>query len=307
MIRAGIIGGSDPIAGELLSILINHPDVEIAWVNAPNSSGCLISDTHKGLIGETYLRFTDNIDFDNIDVLFLCTSDGRSKALLSTAIIPEKLKIVDLSGDFRIDGADSNFVYGLPELNRKALVRGALRASVPSAMANVLALTLLPLAKNLLLNSPITAVAVTSTTDPVIIDRPLGHKQVDELRATLESLQVSFNSPITFTPIRGTHSRGIHAVAYMQCPLELDDLIRIYEDFYSDHSFTFVTSSMPILSDVTNTNKCLLHLAKVGDILVVTGVIDNLVKGSAGQAVHNMNLLFGLHERVGLALKSINS
>ncbi len=307
MIRAGVIGGTNRSAGELLSILINHPDVEIAWVNAPNSTGSLISDTHKGLIGETYLRFTDNIDFNSIDVLFLCTTDGRSKALLSTTVIPEKLRIVDLSADFRIDGEASNFVYGLPELNRKALVRGATHASVPSAMASVLGLALLPLAKNLLLNSPITAVAVTSTTDPVVIDRPLGHRQVEELRATLQSLQSSFNAPISFTPIRGSHTRGIHAVAYLQCPLELDEVIRLYEDFYSDHSFTFITPRMPLLSDVTNTNKCLLHIDKVDGNLVVTGVIDNLTKGAAGQAVHNMNLLFGLHERVGLALKAINS
>lgn len=307
MIRAGIIGGSDAVAGELLSILINHPDVEIAWVNAPNEKGTLVADTHKGLIGETYLRFTDTVDFSNINILFLCTTDGRSKALLSTAVIPDKVKIVDLSGDFRIDGAASNFVYGLPELNRKALVRGATRAAVPSAMATVLGLTLLPLAKNLLLNSPITAVAVTSTTDPVVIDRPLGHRQVEELRASLESLQVSFNAPITFTPIRGSHTRGIHAVAFLQCPLDLDEVIHLYEDFYSDHSFTFVTPRMPMLSDVTNTNKCLLHIAKVDGNIVITGVIDNLVKGAAGQAVHDMNLLFGLHERVGLALKAINS
>lgn len=304
MIRVGIIGGADKIAGELISILINHPDVEIAWVNAPNSGANLVSDVHPHLFGETFLRFTDKANFNEIDALFLCTPDGHSRALMTSAIIPERVRIIDLSADFRIDSADFGFVYGLPELNRKAMVRGATRVAVPSAMATAIELSLLPLAKNLLLNDEIVSAAVTATTDPTPITAPLGHQQVNEINATLQALQSSFNAVIRLMPIRGAQQRGINTVTYIKCALGLDEVIRIYEDFYADHSFTFVTPRMPHINDVFNTNKCLLNIAKVDDRLVISAVIDNLVKGSAGQAVHGMNLLFGLQERVGLTLKS---
>lgn len=304
MIRVGIIGGADKIAGELISILINHPDVEIAWVNAANANSGMVADTHPQLFGETYLRFTDKANFDEIDALFLCNPNGQSRALMDSAIIPERVRIIDLSADFRIDGADYGFVYGLPELNRKAMVRGAMRVAVPSAMATAIELSLLPLAKNLLLNDEIISAAVTATTDPATITAPLGHQQVDEISATLQTLQSSFNAVIRLMPIRGAQQRGINTVTYIKCALDLDDVIRIYEDFYADHSFTFVTPRVPHIYDVFNTNKCLLNIAKVDDRLVISAVIDNLVKGSAGQAVHDMNLLFGLHERVGLTLKS---
>jgi len=304
MIRVGIIGGADKIAGELISILINHPDVEIAWVNATNANSNLVSDMHPQLFGETYMRFTDKANFDEIDALFLCIPDGRSRALMASAIIPERVRIIDLSSDFRINGADYGFVYGLPELNRKAMVRGAKRVAVPSAMATAIELSLLPLAKNLLINDEIISAAVTATTDPTTITAPLGHQQANEIIAALQALQSSFNSVIRLMPIRGAQQRGVNTVTYIKCALDLDEVIRIYEDFYADHSFTFVSPRIPHINDVFNTNKCLLNIAKADDRLVISTVIDNLVKGSAGQAVHDMNLLFGLQERVGLTLKS---
>lgn len=319
MIRTGIIGGAGYTAGELIRLLVNHPDVELAWVHSTSNAGNLLADVHQGLIGETYLRFTDKIAWDDIDVLFCCTPHGKTREFMEDTVVPERVKIIDLSTDYRIEDGSHEFVYGLPELNRKRLVRGATRVANPGCFATAIQLALLPLAKNLLLNSDIHVTAITGSTgagvkpsatshfswrnDNVSVYKPFRHQHLAEIRQSLSTLQNSFKADINFIPVRGCFSRGIMAIVYLDCPLELDEIRKLYEDYYDDHSFTFVTDKAPDLKDVVNTNKCILHLDKVDGKLLITSVIDNLVKGASGQAVHNMNLIFGLQERVGLTLK----
>lgn len=319
MIRAGIIGGAGYTAGELIRLLVNHPDVELAWVNSTSNAGNRVADIHQGLIGETSLRFTDDTPWDDIDVLFCCTPHGKTREFMDATAVPERVKIIDLSTDYRIEDGTHDFVYGLPELNRKRLVRGATRVANPGCFATAIQLALLPLAKNLLLNSDIHVTAITGSTgagvkpsptshfswrnDNVSVYKPFRHQHLAEIRQSLSSLQSSFKADINFIPVRGCFSRGIMAIVYTDCPLELEQVRKLYEDYYDDHSFTFVTDKAPDLKDVVNTNKCILHLDKVDGKLLITSVIDNLIKGASGQAVHNMNLIFGLQERVGLALK----
>ncbi|MBD5425746.1 MAG: N-acetyl-gamma-glutamyl-phosphate reductase [Bacteroides sp.] len=320
MIRAGILGGEGFAAGELIRLLINHPDVELARVQSKLYADRLITEVHQGMEGETYLRFTPEVDFDGLDVVFCCYPHGNTSRLLADRELPEGLKVIDLARDFRIESPDHEFVYGLPELNRRRLVHGATRVANPGAFATAIELALLPLAKNLLLNAPVHITAITGFSgsaveksspdqlawhrDNVSIYQPLHHDHLPEIRQVLQTLQSSFSSEIMFIPMRGSFARGMLITAYMDMPVSIDQLRSLYEDYYADHSFTFVVDRRPDLKDVVNTNKCLIHLEKVGDRLLVTAVIDNIIKGAAGQAVHNMNLLFGLHEKVGLALKS---
>ncbi len=320
MIRAGILGGEGFAAGELIRLLINHPDVELSRVQSKLYDGRLLTEVHQGMEGETYLRFTADVDFDDLDVVFCCYPHGHTSQLFANRQLPEGLKVIDLARDFRIESPESDFVYGLPELNRRRLVHGVTRVANPGAFATAIELALLPLAKNLLLNSPIHVTAITGFSgsaveksspdqlawhrDNVSIYQPLHHDHLPEIRQTLQTLQSSFNSELLFIPMRGSFARGMLITAYMDMPVSLDQLRNLYEDYYADHSFTFVVDRRPDLKDVVNTNKCLIHLEKIGNRLLITAVIDNIIKGAAGQAVHNMNLLFGLHEKVGLALKS---
>lgn len=319
MIKAGIIGGAGYTAGELIRLLINHPDVQLMWVNSSSNAGNPVASVHQGLIGETDLVFTDQTPFDEINVLFFCTPHGQTRTFLESHSVPDDLRIIDLSTDYRHQDGTHDFVYGLPELNRKAIVRGAKHIANPGCFATAIQLALLPLAKNLLLNKDVHVFAITGSTgagvkpaptshfswrnDNISIYKPFRHQHLDEIRQSLSQLQNSFASEIDFIPVRGCFSRGIFATLYLDCPVELSEIRRLYDDYYSDHNFTFVTDKMPDLKDVVNTNKCLLHLEKEGNKLIIVSVIDNLLKGASGTAVHNMNLLFGLHERTGLCLK----
>ncbi|MDD2960531.1 MAG: N-acetyl-gamma-glutamyl-phosphate reductase [Muribaculaceae bacterium] len=318
MIKAGIIGGAGYTAGELIRLLLIHPDVEISWVNSTSNAGNDITAVHQGLIGETDLKFTSTTEWDKIDVLFCCTPHGETRRFMEANAVPEDLKIIDLSTDYRHKDDTHDFVYGLPELNRKHIIR-AKHVANPGCFATAIQLALLPLAKNLMLNSDIHVNAITGSTgagvkpsatshfswrnDNISIYKPFKHQHLDEIRQSLVQLQNSFNSEINFIPVRGCFARGIFATIYMDCPIELDVLRKLYDDYYDDHNFTFVSDKMPDLKDVVNTNKCILHLSKEGNKLLIVSVIDNLIKGASGQAVHNMNLLFGLHERAGLSLK----
>lgn len=319
MIKAGIIGGAGYTAGELIRLLINHPDVELRWVNSNSNAGNKVCDVHQGLVGETDIKFTTQTPLDDIDVLFCCTPHGESRKFIGSHSIPEDLRIIDLSTDFRNNDGSHDFVYGLPELNRPTIVNGARHIANPGCFATCIQLALLPLAKNLLLNSVINVTAITGSTgagvkpsptshyswrnDNVSIYKPFKHQHLAEIKQSLTQLQHSFKSDINFIPMRGCFSRGILASVYLDCPIDLDVLRELYDSYYDDHNFTFVIDRMPDLKDVVNTNKCLLHLVKEDGKLLIVSVIDNLLKGAAGTAVHNMNLLFGLHERVGLTLK----
>lgn len=320
MIRAGILGGEGFAAGELIRLLINHPDVELSRVQSSLYDGRLITEVHQGMEGETYLRFTPEVDLEELDVVFCCYPHGHTSRLFANREIPEGLRIIDLSRDFRIESEGNEFVYGLPEMNRKRLVHGVKKVAIPGSFATAIELALLPLAKNLLLNSPIHITAITGFSgsaveksspdqlawhrDNISIYQPLAHQHIPEIRQTLTTLQSTFNSDILFIPMRGSFPRGMLVTAYMDMPVSVEQLRNLYEDYYADHSFTYVLDRRPDLKDVVNTNKCLIHLEKVDNKLLITAVIDNIIKGAAGQAVHNMNLLFGLHEKVGLALKS---
>lgn len=320
MIKVGIIGGSGYAAGELLRILINHPDVTIQWVNSRECAAQKITDIHQGLVGEIDMAFSSSTPLDKIDVLFCCTPYGRSREFLGNVTIPEELRIIDLARDFRLPSESHDFVYGLPELNRKAMVRGARHVANPGCIAVAIELMLLPLARNMLLNSDIHITAVTGATcsgaerrptshyawrnDNMIVYRPFSHHQLPEIRHTIAEVQPSFNSEINLVPMRGPFSRGILAVAYLDCNISLPEIKRLYEEYYDDHNFTFIVDKVPDLKDVVNTNKCLIHLDRIEGKLMITAVIDNLLKGGAGTAVHNMNLLFGLQELTGLTMKS---
>lgn len=319
MIKAGIISGSGYVAGELIRLLIHHPDVELTFVQSGSNAGKRIDTVHRGLTGDTEMTFIPEAPLAEADVVFLCKPHGRSREFLESVDLPEDLRVIDLSIDHRIKSEDNDFVYGLPELNRKAIVRGARHVANPGCYATAIELSLLPLAKNLLLNNDIHVTAISGSTglgakprdtnhfswrhDNVAPYRVLAHQHIPEIRQTLTALQSSFTSAVNFIPVHGPFPRGIMAVSYTDTAMDLDMIRSLYEEAYSDHSFTHITDRTPDLHDVVNTNKCLIHLDKAGSKLVVTTVIDNLLKGAAGTAVHNMNLLFGLHETVGLQLK----
>ena len=296
MIKAGIIGGAGYTAGELLRLLFNHPDVEVVSVMSTSLAGSRLDEVHKGLVGETDMKFDSELDLNAIDVLFCCTPHGASKTYIEAhpEISPE-LRIIDLAADYRLDDGTHDFVYGLPELNRKATVRGAKHIANPGCFATAIQLALLPLAKHQLLPDNVNVNAITGSTgagvkpgatthyswrnDNVSVYKPFTHQHLAEINQTLKRLQPSFSGDI--------------------------ELLRIYRDTYDDHSFTFVSESPIDLKDVVNTNKCLIHLDRHGkDKLLVTVAIDNLLKGATGTAVHNMNLLFGLSEKTGLNLKA---
>ena len=318
MISAGIIGGAGYTAGELIRLLINHPDVEIAFVNSSSNAGNKITDVHSGLYGETDLVFTDQLPFSEIDVLFFCTAHGDTKKFIESHDIPGKLKIIDLSTDYRIETGDHDFVYGLPELNRRKICE-ANHVANPGCFATCIQLGVLPLAKHLMLNSELHVNAITGSTgagvkpsgtshfswrnDNISIYKPFAHQHLAEIKQSLTSLQNSFRSEINFIPVRGNFSRGIFTTTYLDCKVGLDEIKRIYEEYYDDHSFTFITDKNPDLKQVINTNKCLIHLEKHNDKLLIISMIDNLLKGASGQAVHNLNLMFNLEETVGLHLK----
>lgn len=311
MIRVGITGGDSPAAGNLIRILINHPDVELVWVEAPSEEGSLLFQYHKGLAGETYMQFCRKGNLDDIDLLFLCNSvDGDSERYLATHQLSEGLKIIDLSPDFRINpditapSDTPQWVYALPELNRKPLVRGAVRAAIPGSLASIALLSLLPMAKNLLLNSEIHINCVTPGGESAegAATVTLQHEEIEEMSTALRTLQQSFNSPIRLTATAGGWNRGLSATIYVDTPVSEDEIKDIYDSFYEDHGFTFLSETYPGLDEVRGTNKCLMHVEKVGPTLVVTSVIDDAMRGGASGAVHVMNLLFGLQERVGLTL-----
>ena len=318
MIKVGIIGGAGYTAGELLRLLVNHPDVEIVFVNSASNAGNRVADVHSGLVGDTELVFTDELPLTEIDCLFCCTAHGDTRKFIEAHTLPEELRIIDLSMDHRIESEEHDFVYGLPELNRKRIIR-ARHVANPGCFATAIQLGLLPLAKNLLLNKPIHITAITGSTgagqkpsatshfswrnNNISVYKPFTHQHLPEIRQSLTQLQNSFAAELDFIPMRGDFTRGIFAAMYTDCSIDLDEIRRLYDEYYDDHSFTFVTDGELDLKQVVNTNKCLLHLEKHDDKLLVLSAIDNLLKGASGQAVHNMNLLFGLTEVAGLKLK----
>lgn len=318
MIRAGIIGGAGYTAGELIRLLVNHPEAEIVFVNSSSNAGNRITDVHGGLYGECDLVFTDELPLDKIDVLFFCTAHGDTRKFMESHNIPESLKIIDLSMDYRIASNEHNFLYGLPELNRRAICKAS-RVANPGCFATCIELGLLPLAKHLMLNSDISVNAITGSTGAGVkpsstshfswrnnnmsIYKAFDHQHIPEIKQSLTQLQTSFNAEIDFIPYRGDFPRGIFATLVVKTKVDLHEITRIYEEYYERDSFVYIVDKNIDLKQVVNTNKCLIHLEKHGDKLLIISCIDNLLKGASGQAVHNMNLMFNLEETVGLRLK----
>jgi N-acetyl-gamma-glutamyl-phosphate reductase len=319
-IKVGIIGGAGYTAGELLRILINHPNVDILFVNSSSNAGNRVADVHNGLIGETNLTFTSELPLNKVDALFLCSAHGDSKKFLDANEVPASVKIIDLSTDYRAKSPNHNFVYGLPELNRDE-IRTAMRVANPGCFATAIQLALFPLAAAGLLTDEVHVNAITGSTgagvkpsdtshfswrnNNISIYKAFDHQHLEEIGQSLRQLQAGFKKSVNFIPVRGNFARGIYATTYTTCALSLDEAKKLFSDFYMDAAFTFVVDKNPDMKQVVNTNKAIIYLEKHGNKLLIVSMIDNLLKGASGQSVQNMNLMFGLDEKTGLALKSI--
>ena len=320
LIKVGIIGGAGYTAGELLRLLLNHPAVEIVFVNSESNAGNLITDVHAGLWGETDLRFTDQLPFEDVDVVYFCFGHGKSTQFLAEHYIPADVRIIDLAQDFRLAADDNDYVYGLPELNGLQL-QGAQHVANPGCFATCIQLGLLPLAANGWLDGDISVNAITGSTGAGVkpsatthfswrtgnlsISKAFRHQHIPEIMQSLHRLQPSFDGAVDFIPYRGDFPRGIFATLVARCDKSEDEIIEAYKNFYAEASFTHYVDRPLDLKQVVNTNKCLVHVEKYGEKVLVTSCIDNLLKGASGQAVQNMNLMFGLEETAGLRLKPV--
>ncbi len=316
MIKAGIIGGAGYTAGELLRILINHPEVEVAFVHSTSNAGAPVTDVHEGLIGETDLTFAENYDLTACDVLFLCQGHGFSRKFWEENEMPAGLKVIDLAQDYR-DESDG-YIYGLPEVKRYA-VKGCTRLANPGCFATAIQLALLPLAAAGQLNGEIHVTGITGSTgagvkpgstthfswrnNNISVYKAFEHQHLKEIKQTLSALQGGEEPNISFIPVRGDFARGIFVMADITTSMTAEEALKLYKDYYAEAEFTHVSDQPVDLKQVVNTNKCVISIEKHGDKLLILSAIDNLLKGASGQAVQNMNLMFALPERTGLALK----
>jgi N-acetyl-gamma-glutamyl-phosphate reductase len=317
-IKIGIIGAAGYTGGELLRILINHPYAELVFVNSQSQAGKQVYSTHTDLLGDTELLFTDKLPFESVDVIFLCSGHGQSLKFLAENNIPPSVKIIDLSTDYRDES--NGFIYGLPELNRERIISSNKIAN-PGCFATSIQLALLPLAANNLLKSEVHVSAVTGSTgagqslststhfswrsNNISIYKAFTHQHLAEIGQSLKQLQNGFEKEINFIPYRGNFTRGIMANVYLDYDGTQEEADAIFEEYYVEHPFCTISKSPIDLKQVINTNKCLLEIQKHGNKLLITSIIDNLVKGASGQAVQNMNIAFGLPETTGLNLKSV--
>lgn len=322
MIKTGIIGGSGYTAGEMIRLLLQHPDAEISFVFSTSKAGESITSVHRDLVGDTNLHFSSEID-PGIDFLFLCMGHGNSVDFLKEYPIPDDINIIDLSRDFRLNNKSTfenrNFVYGLPELN-KADIQDSSNIANPGCYATAIQLALLPLAQHSSLENDVHVHGITGSTgagssleetthfswrdNNVSIYKALDHQHIGEVKQSIEQLSPSLKSKLNFIPVRGNFSRGIFISAYTNSDLSLKNAQAVYKEYYAEAPFVFVSRESLYLKQVVNTNKCLLHLQKQDGKLLITSIIDNLIKGASGQAIQNMNLMFGLEESTGLQLKA---
>lgn len=319
-IKAGIIGGAGYTGGETIRLLLRHPQVELAFVHSRSNAGKPLHIAHPDLLGDTELKFTDQVE-QRVDVLFLCLGHGESKRWLEETPLAEGVKIIDLSQDFRLGASvpGRDFCYGLPEVNRERIKQAANIAN-PGCFATAIELGLAPLAAAELLQEVHTTGITGATgagqklqetthftwrTNNISAYKTLNHQHLKEIRRTLMQLQPGYESPIHFIPWRGDFARGIFVSSCIRVMQSPETLCQLFKDYYAGHPFTHVSDGPIDLKQVVNTNKCLISLEKEGDQLVVHSAIDNLLKGASGQAVQNMNLMFGFEETAGLQLKSI--
>ncbi len=320
-IRAGIIGGAGYTGGELIRLLLNHPGVETSFIHSRSNAGKSVHTVHQDLLGDTDLKFTGELN-DDIDVLFLCLGHGESKKFLTENKISDRIKIIDLANDFRLimqsEISNRKFIYGLPELNRDK-IKAANNIANPGCFATSIQLGLLPLAKAGLLNDIYTTGITGSTgagqslsttshfswrANNIQAYKTLTHQHLGEIGESLLHLQPKNDIDLSFVPWRGDFTRGIFVSSTLHCDLSLEELNKIFEDYYNTHPFVQVSRDAIFLKQVVNTNKAVIQLEKAGSKLVIHSAIDNLLKGASGQAVQNMNLLFGIDETTGLKLKA---
>lgn len=319
MLRIGILGGAGYTGGELIRLLLNHPQAEIVFVNSESNAGNKLTDVHGGLYGETEMTFTSDTPFDDVDVVFFCFGHGKSEAFLKEHDVPAHVRIIDLAQDFRLEDARHDYVYGLPEINKERIAL-AKHVANPGCFATCIQLALLPAAHLELLTEDVAVNAITGSTgagqkpsetthfswrnNNMSVYKPFTHQHVPEIRQSLKQVQGTLDIDIDFIPYRGDFTRGIFATAVVKTEKDLDVIVQAYKDFYRDAAFTHYVDKAIDLKQVVNTNKALVHCEKFGSKLLVTACIDNLLKGAVGQAVENMNLMFGLDPTLGLRLKA---
>lgn len=317
--KIGILGGAGYTGGELLRLLLNHPQAEIVFVNSESNAGNPVTDVHEGLYGDTELHFTDAMPLDEVDVLFFCFGHGKSRQFLDGHSVPGNVKIIDLAQDFRLAAEGNDFVYGLPEINRSSIA-SAQHVANPGCFATCIQLGLLPAAKMGLLTEDVAVNAITGSTGAgqkpgatthfswragnMSIYKPFTHQHVPEIRQSLTQLQDAPVGSIDFIPYRGPFARGIFATSVVRTRKPVEEIIEGYKAFYRDEPFTHYIDKPIDMKQAVNTNKCLVHCEKYGDKLLITSCIDNLLKGAVGQAVQNMNIMFGVEEGEGLRLKA---
>ena len=327
MIKIGILGAAGYTGGELIRLLVHHPEAEIVFANSESNAGNLVADVHEGLLGDTDLRFTDTMPFDEVDVVFFCFGHGKSEEFLKEHAIPAHVKIIDLAQDFRIAASTHDYVYGLPEIHKEQICKCQHLAN-PGCFATCIQLGLLPLAKAGLLTHDVAVNAITGSTgagqkpvstthfswrsDNMSIYKVFTHQHLHEIRQSLTELQGSLEVDVDFIPYRGDFARGIFCTEVVKFDGEegtptnptAEQLADMYRAFYADAAFTHYIDKALDLKQVVNTNKALVHIDKFGNKAVITCIIDNLLKGAVGQAVQNMNLMFGIDEKSGLGLKA---
>lgn len=322
MIRVGIVGGAGYTAGELIRILLNHKKVYIDFVFSTSNAGNLLSHVHQDLVGDTELKFSNDVNYD-VDVLFLCLGHGNSKMFLEKNSFSARTKIIDLSNDFRLKNDSEflqrDFIYGLTAVNREK-IKHAKNIANPGCFATALQLALVPLASKGLLKSDVHINAVTGSTGAGVSPsdtthfswrdnnfstyKEFTHQHLGEIKETISELQSDFDKEIYFLPNRGNFSRGIFATTYTDFDGSEDEAYKIFDDFYIDSSDIVISKNAINMKQVVNTNKALIHLKRHGDKLLISSTIDNLVKGASGQAIQNMNLMLGLEELLGLKIKA---
>ena len=318
-IRVGIFGGAGYTGGELIRLLVHHPEAEIVFVNSESHAGKAVTDVHEGLYGDTDLLFTAEPLWTETDVVFFCFGHGKSAAFLAEHSISDSIKIIDLAQDFRLAAPGNDYVYGLPELNR-ASIATASHVANPGCFATCIELALLPAAQLGLLNDDVAVNAITGSTgagqkpsatthfswrqNNISVYKPFGHQHLPEIYQSLQQLQSDLTASIDFIPYRGDFARGIFATTVVRTEKDITEIAEAYRTFYADTPFTHCVDTPPDLKQVVNTNKALVHIEKFGNKLLVTSCIDNLLKGASGQAVQNMNIMFGLDETAGLQLKA---
>ena len=317
-IKIGILGAAGYTGGELIRVLLNHPQAEIVFANSESNAGNPVSDVHEGLVGETDLKFTDQMPFDQVDVVFFCFGHGKSEAFLKEHTIPANVKIIDLAQDFRIAGTH-DYIYGLPETHRDTISKAQHLAN-PGCFATAIQLAMLPALKAGIISGDIHVNGITGSTgagqkpgatthfswrnDNCSVYKTFTHQHLLEINQTVQELAPGYDGRVLFIPQRGCFARGIFVTAYAKCDKSLEEVQQIYADYYKDAPFTHLVLKSPDMKQVVGTNKALVYVEKYQDQLLMISCIDNLLKGAVGQAVQNMNIMFGIDETAGLRLKA---